>query len=108
MCGINIIIDKRAAINADAIQAMNSATFYRGPDYSDFRSFQFKQQQIFIGINQLKIIDIDNAANQPFFSPDKRYFVLFNGTIYNYKELAAKLSPKYTFNTHSDTEILLY
>ena len=90
------------------IQAMNGATFYRGPDYSDSLTFQFKQEQIFVGINQLKIIDIDNAANQPFFSADKRYFVLFNGTIYNYKELAKKLESKYTFNTHSDTEILLY
>lgn len=90
------------------IQAMNAATFYRGPDYSDSLTFQFKQEQIFVGINQLKIIDIDNAANQPFFSTDKRYFVLFNGTIYNYKELAKRLESKYTFNTHSDTEILLY
>ncbi len=108
MCGINIIIDKKSTLTSVPIQAMNGATFYRGPDYSDFQSFQFKQQQIFVGINQLKIIDIDNAANQPFFSEDKRYFILFNGSIYNYKELAEKLISKYTFNTHSDTEILLY
>jgi len=108
LCGINIIIDKKSGLTSGPIQAMNGATFYRGPDYSDSLTFQFKQEQIFVGINQLKIIDIDNAANQPFFSTDKRYFVLFNGTIYNYKELAKKLESKYTFNTHSDTEILLY
>ena len=95
-------------MTSDPIQAMNGATFYRGPDYSDALTFEFKQEKIFVGINQLKIIDIDNAANQPFFSADKRYFVLFNGSIYNYKELARKLELKYVFNTHSDTEILLY
>lgn len=106
MCGINIIIDKKGVLTSREIQSMNQAILYRGPDHSDFVSFQFKQQQIFIGNNRLKIIDRNTLSNQPYNSIDKRYSLTFNGAIYNYKELKQQL-PAMEWQTESDTEVLL-
>jgi len=107
LCGINIIIDKHSAITTDVIQAMNRATVYRGPDHSDFQIYQFKNQQVFIGTNRLKIIDTGDEANQPFITKDKRYVISYNGALYNYKELQHRLQDV-DWRTHSDTEVLLH
>ena len=106
MCGINVIIDKKNSLTSGPIQAMNMATLYRGPDHTDFVAFQFKQQQIFIGNNRLKVIDRNALSNQPFNSTDKRYSLTFNGAIYNYKKLKHEL-PNVEWQTESDTEVLL-
>jgi len=57
--------------------------------------------------NRLAIIDLSSEANQPFFSQDKRYIIVFNGEIYNYIELRKELEPTFSFKTNSDTEVLL-
>jgi asparagine synthase (glutamine-hydrolysing) len=107
LCGINVIIDKKGQLTADPIQAMNAATLYRGPDNSDFVSFQYKGQHIFIGNNRLEIVDRNVHSNQPFHSKDKRYSLTFNGAIYNYKELKQRISND-EWQTESDTEVLLH
>lgn len=65
-----------------------------------------------VGLAQarLTIIDLSSGANQPFFSPDKNYGMVFNGEIYNYLQLKDELlkTGKYKFHTVSDTEVLLY
>lgn len=58
-----------------------------------------------LGHNRLKILDLDDRSNQPFWSKDKRYVVIYNGEIYNYKELAAKYH--LDLQTTSDTEVVL-
>ena len=60
-----------------------------------------------IGHTRLSIIDIEKGS-QPIFSKDKRYAMVFNGEIYNYKELKSDLEAKgVNFFTNSDTEVLL-
>jgi asparagine synthase (glutamine-hydrolysing) len=108
MCGINFILDKKKQLNATYIEAMNRAIVYRGKDGSYEYVHQAENCQVFFGHNRLKIIDVSKEANQPFFSFDKRYILIYNGEIYNFKEIRKNLSSKYTFRTHSDTEVLLY
>ena len=62
-----------------------------------------------IGHVRLSVIDISNAGDQPMWCPDKRYVLVYNGEIYNYKSLRQELEQKgYNFRSNSDTEVLLY
>ena len=74
---------------------------HRGPDASGF----FSSNNFKLGHNRLKIQDLNDRSNQPFFSHNKRYVCIFNGEIYNYKELA--LENKIDLKTTSDTELLV-
>ncbi len=62
-----------------------------------------------LGHTRLKVIDLSDAAGQPMWSADGRYALLFNGEIYNYRELRQELRIKGThFRTDSDSEVLLH
>ena len=58
------------------------------------------------GHRRLSIIDLSVSANQPMYSADGRYVIIFNGEIYNFKELRNKL-PGFAWQTHGDTEVIL-
>ena len=76
---------------------------HRGPDDQGV----YEDKKIQLGFRRLSIIDIKNGA-QPFFSKSKRYALVFNGEIYNYKYLKKILQNKgIKFKTQSDTEVLL-
>ena len=61
-----------------------------------------------IGHVRLSVIDLDESSNQPFWSSCGRYFIIFNGEIYNYLEIRAELEKDgIIFRTKSDTEVLL-
>ncbi|MEV9528521.1 asparagine synthase (glutamine-hydrolyzing) [Aliarcobacter butzleri] len=77
---------------------------HRGPDY--FSKVEFNNFTLVH--NRLSIVDHNPKSNQPFRSNCGRYTVVFNGEIYNYKELKNELNDKYNFVTDSDTEVLLY
>lgn len=77
---------------------------HRGPDY--FSKVEFNNFTLVH--NRLSIVDHNPKSNQPFRSNCGRYTVVFNGEIYNYKELKNELNHKYNFVTDSDTEVLLY
>ncbi len=76
---------------------------HRGPDYEK----TFLKNNIFAYHCRLSIQDLNKRSNQPFFSKDKRFMLLFNGEIYNFKKLKNKLKKKYKFITSSDTEVVL-
>jgi asparagine synthase (glutamine-hydrolysing) len=63
-----------------------------------------------LGHTRLSIIDLDERANQPMADPSGRFWLVFNGEIYNFKMLAAELRKEFSveFKTTSDTEVLLY
>lgn len=104
MCGIAGFIDpKISAQDAPALlERMLSAIAHRGPDA---RGTYF-HEAIGLGQNRLSIIDLSADGNQPM-----HYFnasIVYNGEIYNYKELRDSLSQKgYRFKTASDTEVIL-
>ena len=78
---------------------------HRGPD--DAGLHYDKDSEVALGHRRLSIIDLSKAGHQPMCSADKRYTIIFNGEIYNYLELKEQLKNKYTFTTHTDTEVLL-
>jgi len=74
---------------------------FRGPDFSAFQRFD----QVVLGHNRLSIIDLDSRSNQPLTYQHLK--IVFNGEIYNYKELKAELIRKgLAFHTNSDTEVI--
>lgn len=99
MCGINGVTK-----NIHVVNQMNEATQHRGPD---------DQGSIFLGsislgMNRLAILETGSAGRQPMQTEDGRYTVVFNGEIYNHKELRDELKTQgVVFSGHSDTEVIL-
>lgn len=104
MCGINLLIRKNNL--REGIQNMMQATAHRGPDHS---AFHVHEQQLAFAGNRLKILDMSDASNQPFWSEDRQQVLVWNGALYNYQDLRnLLLEAGYRFKTNSDTEVLLY
>ncbi|MDT7831929.1 asparagine synthase (glutamine-hydrolyzing) [Flavobacteriaceae bacterium S356] len=99
MCGIAGILGEKAS--RASLEAMLDKQMHRGPDDTGI----YIDDKIALGHNRLSIIDLSPEANQPFHDVTKRYYVIFNGEIYNYLELRKDL--EYPFSTSSDTEVLL-
>lgn len=101
MCGINGFNFNDHGL----IEKMVQTTRHRGPDGSGF----YVDDDISLGHNLLAITNTPAEGRQPFFSPDKNYVLVYNGEIYNYKELKTELESKgCRFSTQGDTEVLLY
>ena len=98
MCAINGFNFK----DEELVRKMNKATSHRGPDGTGI----FCDDEISLGHNRLSIIDLSDAASQPMMSFDGRQVIVFNGEIYNFKELKNELGD-YPFKTNSDTEVIL-
>lgn len=82
---------------------------HRGPDHQDCDFVAVNEHCVGLGHTRLSIIDLTDAASQPFYSHCGRYVLVYNGEIYNYLELKAELKELgCQFNTESDTEVLLY
>lgn len=81
---------------------------HRGPDGAGWRVFESRAGPVALGHRRLSIIDLSEAAAQPMEYADGRYWVTYNGEIYNYIELRAELAAAgHRFRTQSDTEVLL-
>lgn len=104
MCGINGIISKRPVSDLGTrIYRMNKSIEHRGPD--DDAVWCDQSVSIGFGHRRLSIIDLDQRSKQPMISNSGRWLIVFNGEIYNYKELKKKTG--YAYRTHSDTEVIL-
>lgn len=103
MCGIAGIVGPLASYFR--LAQMLDSQAHRGPDNLGKWVID---GQVALGHNRLSILDLSEAANQPFQSPDGRYQLAFNGEIYNYLEIRKKLASSFTFRTQSDTEVLLF
>jgi len=104
MCGIHLIWGKGA--NREAIQKLVDASHHRGPDQSAIYS---PWTGLWIGVNRLKILHPGPDADQPLWDAEGNSLLIFNGEIYNFRELRTLLSKiGIEFVTQSDTEVLLY
>lgn len=109
MCGINGFVNlslKNSNTQESCISQMNSSILHRGPDHSGV--YISGDNTVILGMQRLSIIDI-SAGSQPMYSENKQIIIVFNGEIYNYKEIRDLLKSKFgsNFSTNSDTEVIL-
>lgn len=108
MCGINGLIDfhcKYSAVQKTAIvHKMNEAIVYRGPDHEGM----YVEELVAMGMRRLAIIDL-STGNQPIFNEDHSISIVFNGEIYNFRDLREELIELgHTFKTLTDTEVIVH
>lgn len=105
MCGIVGIVDfRQRPVQESSIKKMTDAIKHRGPDGQG----QWVDGNVGLGHRRLSIIDLSASASQPMRSEDGRYTLVFNGEIYNYRELAQELTLSgHVLTTNSDTEVLM-
>lgn len=101
MCGIAGFISKR--FNNEDLIRMTDRIAHRGPDASGY--YYDEKEGLGLGHRRLSIIDLSDSANQPFVSKSGRSIIVFNGEIYNFKDLKAKFN--LSTRTNSDTEIIV-
>jgi asparagine synthase (glutamine-hydrolysing) len=106
MCGITGIYAFNLVGKFNKVHVTNAtiALEKRGPDVHDV----YLDEWVGLGHRRLSIIDTSSIANQPMWDDTNRYAIVFNGEIFNHKELRQSLQQKgVTFKSHSDTEVLL-
>ncbi len=101
MCGIAGIVQS-TPVEEKRLQAMTRSLVHRGPDGEGLAIID----GIGFGHRRLSIIDLEGGA-QPMRSDDGKLLIVFNGEIYNYRQLRSKLEDQYAFHTQSDTEVIL-
>ena len=106
MCGIGGIVNtNNSKVDPGIVNNISRSLEHRGPDNS---SIKFISDSVSLVHTRLSIIDLNDRSNQHFSSEDKRYTIVFNGEIYNYKEIREELlSQGIVFKTEGDTEVLL-
>src|SRR3989338_812079 len=104
MCGITGSINFKGLPADDTLLKKMAATMaHRGPDDSCF----FRDGAVAFGFNRLSIIDL-TGGRQPMSNENRTIHIIFNGEIYNFRELRKKLEQRHTFATNSDTEIIIH
>lgn len=86
MCGVCGVVDysnSSVRDNRASVERMVTALHHRGPDFHDM----WIQEPALLGHSRLAVIDLSSGANQPMQSEDGRYVLVFNGEIYNFKDL---------------------
>lgn len=106
MCGIAGRINYRtgAPVRAEGMAGMCHLTRHRGPDAQGV----WTDGHVGLGHRRLAVIDLSEAAGQPFHSVDRQLTIVFNGEIYNFEAIRRELEKRgCAFATHSDTEVIL-
>jgi asparagine synthase (glutamine-hydrolysing) len=106
VCGIAGTLDVRPGLDSaeDLTARMTDALAHRGPDDAGL----LIDSPAVLGNRRLSILDLSSAGHQPMGSEDGRFWITYNGEIYNYKELAQDLRARgHRFDSSGDTEVLL-
>jgi len=106
MCGIAGIVNfDQSKINPELANGIKKSLEHRGPDFS---KVDYINENVALIHTRLSIIDLDQRSNQPMYSKDNRFSIVFNGEIYNFREIRKTLEEKgVSFFTDGDTEVLL-
>lgn len=129
MCGICGVFSHKTGIEFSVIRKMNDSISHRGPDDEGFLSYNSSSRKaletgrkdlaslslpqaeynLHLGHRRLSILDVSENGHQPFRDPSGKFYMAFNGEIYNYIELRETLVQKgYQFRSGTDSEVLLY
>src|SRR5262252_878571 len=107
MCGICGLIGPRR-VDREALARMTSAIHHRGPDDDGFFVQEYDDMAVGLGFRRLSIIDLD-TGNQPIENEDGSLKIVFNGEIYNFRELRRELEDRgHRFSTRADTEVIVH
>lgn len=130
MCGIFAFLDlNNSRMNPDSLEKMSGSIIHRGPDDSGYAFFELFGEQrtldcknmieptyfekykglLAFGHRRLSIIDLTEAGHQPMHNEDRTIWIIYNGEIYNYRELTEELEKKgHFFRSKTDTEVILH
>ena len=109
MCGIAGFYSREKIFSEDDLRDMTQAISHRGPNAVGF----FSDNIVGLGHRRLSVIDLSDRANQPMISHNERFVIIYNGEIYNFREIGARLktgtpqNENVSLKTSSDTEVIL-
>lgn len=104
MCGIaGVYFFRQQEVPKDLLGQFTRLLSHRGPEESG----TFSDRNAGLAHTRLKIIDLSAAASQPMKDESSQYVLVFNGEIYNFRELRRELASEFNFFSNSDTEVIL-
>ena len=108
MCGIAGFLSMKSLFNEDDLHLMTDKLAHRGPNAEGY----YFDGVCGLGHRRLSVIDLSVSANQPMYAANDRYIIVYNGEVYNFQEIGAKIAQgqankDFRFKTASDTEIIL-
>jgi len=108
MCGIcgDLRFLQGAPVVAERLAAMRDNLVHRGPDEAGL--FVASDRRIGLGFRRLRIIDLTSNASQPMANEDGSIRLVFNGEIYNYRELRRQIESRHQFRSRSDSEVIVH
>ncbi|MFN4299407.1 MAG: asparagine synthase (glutamine-hydrolyzing) [Thermaurantimonas sp.] len=109
MCGFAGIVDFSNSVAEEKIKKAIDLIHHRGPDDEGIEMLKTEKYSVYFGFKRLAIIDLSPGGHQPMFSSEKDVVIVFNGEIYNFRNLKAELQKDgVKFISESDTEVLIY
>ncbi|MFN2513875.1 MAG: asparagine synthetase B, partial [Pyrinomonadaceae bacterium] len=106
MCGICGIVyrDREYPVNESVLLRMRDSLAHRGPDDAG----QYLASGIALGSRRLSILDLSERGHMPMSTADGRYWITYNGEVYNFQELRTEMESRgHTFRSNTDTEVVL-
>src|ERR1700675_4995345 len=111
MCGIFGIISRNARVPGDVLERATTSLAHRGPDDSGtviLRDRGRADVEVGLGNRRLAILDLSPLGHQPMNDPSTGNWIVYNGEVYNFREVRAKLERAgLKFRSNSDTEVIL-
>lgn len=109
MCGFAGIVDYSNSVTEEKVKKAIDLIHHRGPDDEGIETVRNDKYSVYFGFKRLAIIDLSPGGHQPMFSSEKDVLIVFNGEIYNFRNLRAELQKDgVKFTSESDTEVLIY
>ncbi|SCY90386.1 asparagine synthase (glutamine-hydrolyzing) [Desulfoluna spongiiphila] len=107
MCGIAGVVSRGSNCLRGLLVGSRDSMYHRGPD--DSGEWWSADGRVGLGHRRLSVLDLSSGGRQPMSSADDRYHIVYNGEIYNFRELRITLMKLgYCFKSNSDTEVVLY
>jgi asparagine synthase (glutamine-hydrolysing) len=104
MCGICGYLSREGPATAESVRAMAGTLAHRGPDGEGGHV----DGPVALGHRRLSIIDLSEAASEPMMNEDGSLWLVFNGEIYNFREIRRALEARHRFRSRSDGEVILH
>jgi len=106
MCGMAGVYAPRTRLEAELVAPMLASMAHRGPDDSGIQVLA--GGELVFGHLRLSILDLSELGHQPMTTPDGKTWIVYNGEIYNFREIRSELQASgWTFRSDSDTEVIL-